>query len=74
MKVSDLIEILIDMPQDAVVCNYKPTSLKTWVTIYHYGAVDAIPVLGRLNRREYREPLNANDEPETQRVRIVVIG
>ena len=82
MTVAELIAILEDMPQNAIVCNFKPTNLNTWVTIRHHGTVDAIPVLGRLTepeyrrpiKPEYRRPINAQDEPLAERTRIVVIG
>jgi len=74
VTVSELVEILNSMPQGAIVCNYKPTSLNTWVTIRRCGTVDVIPILGRLTEPEYRVPLNAWDEPTTERVQIVVIG
>jgi len=74
MTVSELIENLKGLPQDVTVCNYKPTSLNTWVTIRHCGTVDVIPVTGRLTEPEYREPQNARDEPTIEREMIVVVG
>jgi hypothetical protein len=74
MNVSELIEKLKGMPQDAVVCNSRPTSLNTLVPVMRCGTVDVIPIYGRLTEPEYREPQDKRAPHIKELATIVIVG